>query len=74
VQAAHHRHDLEHRRAGPVGEDLAADLDPLAGQDLRLAIQRQVIGVAGHQDIPLVIPAIRDFWMPQRVSQTTRQA
>jgi uncharacterized protein len=27
-----------------------------------------------YQDIPLVIPAIRDFWMPQRVRQATRQA
>ena len=27
-----------------------------------------------YQDIPLVIPAIRDFWMPQRLNQTKRQA
>ena len=27
-----------------------------------------------YRDIPLVIPAIRDFWMPQRLKQTTRQA
>ncbi len=27
-----------------------------------------------YQDIPLVIPAIRDFWMPQRLKQVGRQA
>ena len=27
-----------------------------------------------YQDIPLVIPAIRDFWMPQRFQQVGRQA
>ncbi len=27
-----------------------------------------------YQDIPLVIPAIRDFWMPQRLKQASRQA
>jgi len=26
-----------------------------------------------YQDIPLVIPAIRDFWMPQRLKQADRQ-
>ena len=26
-----------------------------------------------YQDIPLVIPAIRDFWMPQRFRQDDRQ-
>lgn len=27
-----------------------------------------------YKDIPLVIPAIRDFWMPQRLKQNDRQA
>ena len=27
-----------------------------------------------YHDIPLVIPAIRDFWMPQRLNQVGRQA
>jgi uncharacterized protein len=27
-----------------------------------------------YHDIPLVIPAIRDYWMPQRVRQSERQA
>ena len=27
-----------------------------------------------YRDIPLVIPAIRDFWMPQRLKQAGRQA
>jgi uncharacterized protein len=27
-----------------------------------------------YKDIPLVIPAIRDFWMPQRLEQDGRQA
>ena len=27
-----------------------------------------------YQDIPLVIPAVRDFWMPQRLKQVGRQA
>lgn len=27
-----------------------------------------------YQDIPLMIPAIRDFWMPQRLKQADRQA
>jgi uncharacterized protein len=27
-----------------------------------------------YQDIPMVIPAIRDFWMPQRLKQADRQA
>lgn len=27
-----------------------------------------------YRDIPLVIPAIRDFWMPQRLKQDDRQA
>ncbi len=27
-----------------------------------------------YQDIPLMIPAIRDFWMPQRLRQADRQA
>ncbi len=35
----------------PVGEDRAADPDPLARQDLRLPVQRQVIGVARYQDV-----------------------
>ena len=26
-----------------------------------------------YQDIPIVIPAIRDFWMPQRLRQDDRQ-
>jgi uncharacterized protein len=25
-----------------------------------------------YHDIPLVIPAIREFWMPQRVAQASR--
>jgi uncharacterized protein len=28
---------------------------------------------SAYQDIPLVIPKIRDFWMPQRVRQTKSQ-
>jgi hypothetical protein len=51
VQAPHHRDDLLGGRAGPVGEDLAADLDPLPGQDLRLPVEGQVVGVARHQDM-----------------------
>jgi hypothetical protein len=35
VQALHHRRDLAGCRAEPVGEDRAADPDPLARQDLR---------------------------------------
>jgi uncharacterized protein len=27
-----------------------------------------------YHDIPLMIPAIRDYWMPQRVTQAARQA
>jgi hypothetical protein len=49
--AAHHGHELHRARAGPVGQNLAADLDPLPRQDLRLAIQRQVVGVARDQDV-----------------------
>jgi len=26
-----------------------------------------------YHDIPLVIPVIRDFWMPQRLKQADRQ-
>ena len=25
-----------------------------------------------YHDIPIVVPAIRDFWMPQRVAETSR--
>jgi uncharacterized protein len=27
-----------------------------------------------YHDIPIVIPAIREFWMPQRVAEALRQA
>ena len=27
-----------------------------------------------YQDIPLVIPEIRDYWMPKRLKETDRQA
>lgn len=27
-----------------------------------------------YHDIPIVIPAIREFWMPQRVAKARRQA
>jgi len=27
-----------------------------------------------YNDIPIVIPAIREFWMPQRVAEARRQA
>jgi hypothetical protein len=39
MHAPDHGDDLECPGAGPVGEDLAADLDPLPRQDLRLAIE-----------------------------------
>lgn len=29
---------------------------------------------SAYHDIPIVIPAIRDFWMPQRVAEARRQA
>jgi uncharacterized protein len=29
---------------------------------------------SAYHDIPIVIPGIRDFWMPQRVAEARRQA
>ena len=37
--------------AHPVAERGAVELDPLAGEDLRLAVERQEIGVLGHQHV-----------------------
>ena len=37
--------------ADPVAERGAVELDPLPGEDLRLAIERQKIGVLGHQHV-----------------------
>ena len=41
----------EGRAADPVGERRAIEFDPLAGIDLSLAIQGQMIGIFGHQDL-----------------------
>ncbi len=38
-------------RPGPVGQGRAVELDPLAGVDLGLAIERQVIGVLGDHHV-----------------------
>jgi uncharacterized protein len=46
---------------------------PLLGPPRAGAETEQFLHTA-YQDIPLVIPAIRDFWMPQRASQATGQA
>ena len=37
------------RLADPIGQGRALQLDALAGVDLALAVQRQVVGVLGHQ-------------------------
>jgi hypothetical protein len=58
VHAADHRRDLGGRRAGPVGEDLAADPDALPGQDLRLAIQRQASRAGGSHPRALPEPYV----------------
>ena len=39
------------RAAGPVGQGRAVQIDPLAGVDLSLAVERQVIGVLGDDDM-----------------------
>ena len=41
----------EGRPPGPVGQGRAIEVDPLAGVDLGLAIERQVVGVLGHNDM-----------------------
>jgi len=45
---------------------------PLLGPPQEGPETEQFLRTAYH-DIPLVIPAIRDFWMPQRVTQAARQ-
>ena len=37
--------------ADPVAQGRAVELDPLPGEDLRLAVERQEIGVLGHQHV-----------------------
>lgn len=37
--------------ADPIGQGRAVEINALPGIDLRLPIQRQVIGVLGHQDL-----------------------
>ncbi len=46
-----HRPDQEGGPAGPVREGGAIELDALAGVDLGLAIERQVIGVLADHDM-----------------------
>ncbi len=45
------RLELVRREADPVGQCRAIDRDAFAGQDLRLAVERQVIGVFRHEHI-----------------------
>jgi hypothetical protein len=35
----------------PVGKRRAIEMDALAGVDLRLAIERQVVGILGDEDV-----------------------
>jgi len=51
VHAPHHGQHLARRGPEPVGQHRAIDLDPLARHDLRPAIQRQMIRVAGDQHL-----------------------
>lgn len=46
---------------------------PMLGPPRKGPETEQFIRTA-YQDIPLVIPAIRDFWMPQRLKHDDRQA
>ena len=46
---------------------------PMLGPPRKGPETEQFLSTA-YQDIPLVIPAIRDFWMPQRLKQASRQA
>jgi uncharacterized protein len=46
---------------------------PMLGPPRKGPETEQFIRTAYH-DIPLVIPAIRDFWMPQRLKKAERQA
>jgi uncharacterized protein len=46
-------------------DELGLPADPLGlGLDTKSYLQ------AAYHDIPMVVPAIRDYWMPQRVAQT----
>ena len=45
------RLQLGRRRADPLRQRRALDADALAGQDLRLAIERQVIGIFAHDHV-----------------------
>jgi uncharacterized protein len=46
---------------------------PMLGPPPEGAKTAEFLRTAYH-DIPLVIPAIREFWMPQRLAETRRQA
>jgi hypothetical protein len=43
--------ELEGREPDPVGERRAIDLDPLGGQHLRLAIEREMPGILRHDHV-----------------------
>jgi hypothetical protein len=46
-----HSRQLEGGATNPVGQGRAVDLDAVAGPDLRLAVERQVVGVLGDQHV-----------------------
>jgi hypothetical protein len=46
-----HRTQVPGSTADPVGERGTIEIDALPGPDLRLAIERQVIGIFGDQDV-----------------------
>ena len=41
----------EKRRAHPVGQGSAFDRNAVAGEDLGLAVKRQVLGILGHDHV-----------------------
>ena len=51
AERLHQRRQQPAAITDPVGQGRAIKLDPLSGIDLRLAVQRQVIGVLGHQHV-----------------------
>jgi uncharacterized protein len=69
--------DLRHNEHGLLLPILLHCTDsagrPLLGRT-RLRPEGEASLRSAHHDIPAVIPAIRDFWMPRRVRQATRQA
>ena len=68
-----HSHKDLRLRDPPLGSSIDALGRPMLGPPREAPETEQFLRET-YQDISLVIPAIRDFWMPQRLKQVGRQA